>query len=542
MKNLCISIFLVVVCLCSSQSHAQVSRKGNKQLSVLSWGDQGDGTYKNPIINSDYSDPDVIRVGSDYYLVTSTFHLSPGITILHSKDLVNWTIIGHAINDLASFDSAYSADEMKEYSHGVWAPAIRYHDGKFWVYVFDPVFGLFMTTATNPAGPWEPAHQVFKAKNFDDCCPFWDNDGQMYLSCANFDRGYPNDYDIKLLKLTPDGKNTQDSGTIVHKGAVAEATKMYKIKDWYYIFYCQDFPDSHRVQMAMRSKNIYGPYEHKRLCQERGGISQEAFGNNAAQGGLVQTAQGDWYFLHHWAVMSNPMGRTLALAPVTWINDWPIIGNVESDGVGSMVFGGKKPINGFPIVHPQTNDEFNCNRLGLMWQWNHSPRNDKWSLLERKGYLRLYASKPVNNGGFFNASNTLLQRTMGSEYGNIITCIDVNAMVNEQIVGLCIVANNLGLLKVVQINNERFIQVSIGGKSFDNVPIRTNKVWLKALSENNVYQFYYSTDGKKFNQVGESFEVEGWCNWRGVEIGLFCWTNEAPIGYVDVDWFRYDYR
>jgi len=530
-----IHLIIALVILTASTLIAQNAK-------VLSWGDQGDGTYKNPIINADYSDPDVIRVGSDYYMITSTFHLSPGITVLHSKDLVNWTIIGHAINDIASFDQVYSADVMGEYSHGVWAPAIRYHDGKFWVYVFDPAYGLFMTTATNPAGPWEPAHQVFKAKNYDDCCPFWDDNGQMYLSCANFDRGYPNDYDIMLFKLAPDGKSLQDSGKVVHQGAVAEATKVYKINGWYYIFYCQDFPDSHRVQMAMRSKNIYGPYEHKRLCQERGGLSQEAFGNNAAQGGLVQTTQDDWYFLHHWAVMSNPMGRTLALAPVTWINDWPIIGKVEADGVGSMVLKGKKPITGFPIARPQTNDEFKSDQLGLMWEWNHSPRNDKWSLTERKGYLRLHASKPINSGGFFQASNTLLQRVMGSEYGNIVTSIDIKGMDNGQVAGLCVVNNNMGLLKVVQKNDERFIQTTIGGKTTNFEPIHSNKVWLKAVSRNNVYQFYYSIDGKNFNMAGESFEVKNWTNWRGVEIGLFCWNNETPTGSVDVDWFRYDYR
>ena len=503
-----------------------------------SWGDQGDGTYKNPIINSDYSDPDVIRVGSDYYLVTSTFHLSPGITILHSKDLVNWTIIGHAINDLASFDSAYSADEMKEYSHGVWAPAIRYHDGKFWVYVFDPVFGLFMTTATNPAGPWTPAYQVFKGRNYDDCCPFWDDNGQMYLTGAHFPDWQPGVriYDIYLWKLSNDGKSFIDDGTIIHKGNGSEATKMYKINDWYYVFYCENSENIHRSQMAMRSKNIYGPYEHKRLCQERGTPY------NAAQGGLVQTEKGDWYFIHHFDVSTNPLGRTLALDPVTWIDEWPIIGRVEADGVGSAIFEGKKPVNGFPIVRPQTNDEFNSDKLGLMWQWNHSPRNDKWSLAERKGYLRLYASNPVNSGGFFQASNTLLQRQMGSEYGNIVVCIDVNKMGNGQVNGLCVVNNNLGLLKVVQKGDKRWIETTIAGKTDTLESIHKKRIWLKAAYENNVYQFYYSTDGKKFIQVGESFKVEGWCNWRGVEIGLFCWTNEAPIGYVDVDWFRYDYR
>ena len=508
---------------------------------VLSWGDQGDGTYKNPIINGDYSDPDVIRVGSDYYMVTSTFHLSPGLTVLHSLDLVNWQIVSNALSDISDFDKVYSADNMGEYSHGVWAPAIRYYEGKFWIYVCDPVYGLFMTTATNPAGPWTTAHHVMKGKNFDDCCPFWDDDGQMYLTCANFDRGYPNPYDIILFKLSKDGKSLQDKGTVIHTGAVAEATKVYKIDKWYYVLYCQDFPETHRVQMAMRSRSIYGPYEHKRLCQERGKQS-EAFGNNAAQGGLVQAESGKWYFLHHWAVMSNPLGRTLALAPVTWINEWPIIGKVEADGIGSMVLSGEKPVLGHPIVRPQTDDEFNDTILKPQWEWNHAPRNNKWSLTEHKGYLRLYSSVPVKDGGFYNACNTLLQRTMGNEIGIINTCFEINAMANGEVCGLCVVAYNLGLLKVVKEKNKTKICSFTNGKEQYGDELKSSKIWLKAISKDNSYQFYYSLDGEAYKAIGEAFIVKDWCNWRGVETGLFNWNTTSSTGYIDVDWFHYKYR
>jgi beta-xylosidase len=215
---------------------------------------------------------------------------------------------------------------------------------------------------------------------------------------------------------------------------------------------------------------------------------------------------------------------------------------VEADGAGSTVFEGKKPIDGFPIARPQTNDEFDSDNLGLMWQWNHSPRNDKWSLSDLKGYLRLYASKPLKPGNFYSASNTLLQRVMGSEYGEIVTCIDINGMSEGQKNGLCVVNNKLGLLKVVQRNNTRFIQTTIGGKTTDHETVNKNKVWLKAISENHMYRFYYSTDGKNFKPAGEKFKVEGWTNWRGVEIGLFCWTDGETSGYVDIDWFKYNYR
>jgi beta-xylosidase len=556
---------------------------------ILSWGDQGDGSFKNPIINSDYSDPDAIRVGSDYYLVTSTFTLSPGITVLHSKDMVNWQIIGHAISDLADFDKEYSPDVMKGYGRGVWAPAIRYHDGKFWVYVLDASHGLYMSTATNPAGPWTPAHQVFKRQSFDDCCPFWDDDGQMYLSCASFARNGKNadkrsSYDLYIFKLSPDGRSNQDEGTIVHVGNLCEATKLYKINGYYYLFYCENFPDCNRVQLAMRSKNIYGPYEIHRLCQSR--TKQE--GDCAAQGGLVQTEKGDWYYLHHWAVFSNGVGRTLALEPVHWIDGWPILGDVQPDGVGKMVLEGKKPIIGFPIIRPQTEVEFNSPQLGLQWQWNHSPRNDKWSLTERKGCLRLYASVPVQSPAtkpnaaltptsspspspstasapsptpkaasatpkkdrldtperhtFDMACNTLLQRVMGDQSGEATTCIDTSHMANGQVAGLCVVTANQGMLQIVQQNNQRSLRAYSNAKMQDAIPLTTDKVWLRFNNQKNVYQFSYSTNGEKFVPIGEKFGTGSWYHWRGVEFGLFCWNELKPEGFIDVSSFTYTYE
>jgi len=527
---------------------------------VLSWGDQGDGTYKNPIINSDYSDPDAIRVGSDYYLITSTFHLSPGITVLHSKDLVNWEIIGHALSDIAELGPDYSPDRMRGYGRGIWAPAIRFHDGKFWVYVFDPGYGLYMTTAITPAGPWEPMHKVFEAKNFDDCCPFWDDDGQMYLSCANFQRIRTKDfdkykaYDLIIYKLTPDGKSLQDKGTVVHTGWLCEATKMYKINGWYYVFYCEHFPDKERVQMAMRAKNVYGPYEQKRLCQSR----VKDPGDNAAQGGLVQTETGDWYYLHHLAMFPNFVGRTLALQPVTWINDWPIIGDVQPDGVGCRVMEGKKPIAGFPITRPQTEVDFNSPKLGLQWEWNNSPRNDKWSLTEKKGSLRLYASMPLKDANpskppekptdtperrtFDRACNTLLQRIMGEKFGEATACMDVSRMADGQLAGLCVVTANHGMLEIVQTNSQRYLRAYTNSKLQDGKLIAADKIWLKFINNKSVFQFYYSANGTDFEKIGEKFTVSSWYRWRGVEFGLFCWNELKAEGFIDVNAFKYNYE
>ena len=511
-------------------------KKGENLSPILTWGDQGDGTYRNPVINGDYSDPDVVRVGDDYYMVTSTFHMSPGATILHSKDLVNWEIIGHAFSDISQFDMAYSSENMGNYSHGVWACAIRFHNSRFYVYTTDPSTGGFMTSAINPAGPWEPAHKFLDAKNHDDCCPFWDDDGKAYLTIANFPGG---EYDIYLYRMSPDGKSLLDKGTIIHSGEGAEATKLQKINGWYYIFYCENLPDTRRVQMVIRSKNIYGPYEYKRLAQERG------TNLNAAQGGLVQTKNGNWYFLHHIDEPSDRIGRTLALSPVTWIDEWPMIGAVESDGVGRMAMGGIKPIQDYPITKPQSSDEFNCKTLGPQWNWNHSPKNDKWSLTERSGFLRLYASKPIKDGGYENASNSLMQRTMG-EYGTITTCVDVSGMEDGQLGGICVVNTAIGLLKVTQERGTRFIEAETNDKIFKGTELTYTKIWLRATALKNYYEFSYSTDGNIFAPIGEVMLGPGkgwvWRNWRGIQIGLFNWNMNADKGYLDFDWFHYEYK
>ncbi len=200
------------------------------------WGDQGDGTYINPVLPSDYSDLDAIRVGDDFYAISSTFQFSPGVVILHSKDLVSWTILGHAVSDISQIGPDMNWNKMDRYGHGIWAGAIRYHDGKFWVYFGTPDEGFFMTTAKDAAGPWEPLHALWKTKGYDDCCPFWDDDGQGYFVCTN----YADKYKIHLYKMTPDGKQLiMDSDKVIHQSRGSEANKLYKINGLYYHYYSE---------------------------------------------------------------------------------------------------------------------------------------------------------------------------------------------------------------------------------------------------------------------------------------------------------------
>ena len=515
-----------------------------QKIKVITWGDQGNGMYKNPILNGDYSDPDVIRVNDDFYMVTSTFHMSPGATILHSKDLVNWTIVGHAFTDLSEFDIAYSPDKMQHYSHGIWACSIRYHDGKFWVYVFDTGFGLYMTTATNGEGPWEPATQVFAGENYSDPCPFWDDNGQMYVSGARYPPWVddkPRMYDMFLWKLSPDGKKLQDSGTIIHRGIGSEGTKILKLNGFYYIFYCEhqdgDFKNE-RMQMVMRSKNLYGPYETHRMIQQR-----KVEERQPCQGGLVDTKDGSWWFIHQHGD-ANYLGRQAVLEPVTWVDGWPIVGKVMPDGVGSMIWEYKKPIQGFPITRPQSSDDFSSNTLQPQWMWNHAPRNDKWSLTERKGFLRLYASKPCFEG-FWGVSNTITQRTMGEKPAEATILLGLKGMEDGQEAGLCAIGGGAWMLQVYQENGKRILRTSEGKENNEfNLIVNKkigSKIWMKVLIDKNKYQFQYSLNGKKFENISASF-TPYFTNWRAIQLGIFSYNKKANAGYIDVDWFKYEYE
>ncbi len=375
------------------------------------WGDQGNDTYVNPVLPGDYSDLDCIRVATDYYAVTSTFQYSPGFAVLHSKDMVNWFVLSHVVTDLTQISPDMNWDRMNRYGRGIWAGAIRYHDKKFRIYFGTPDEGYFMSTAKNPKGSWEPLHHVLKEKGWDDCCPFWDDDGQGYFVGTNFSDGYK----IHLFKLTADGKDIiKESNKVIYQSKGSEANKLYKINGTYYHFFSEVKPDGRAVMME-RSNNIWAPYtERKQLSH-----SQKKF-NEPNQGGIVQTAEGDWYFLTHHGTGDWP-GRVMSLLPVHWVDGWPIPGEVGLDTIGRMVWSGKKPVKGTKVITPKASDDFNEAILPHQWEWNYQPHTDKWSLTERKGWLRLHAFKPIEQNNLLKAGNTLTQRTLRTGTNEVIS-------------------------------------------------------------------------------------------------------------------------
>lgn len=490
---------------------------------VGSWGDQGNGTYINPVLNADYSDPDVIRVGEDFYMVCSEFHYM-GMPVLHSKDLVNWTIIGRIYSEF-KFDPGF--DTNNKYAGGSWAPSIRFHNNRFWVYFCTPHEGLFMSSSEKPEGFWEPLTQVVNTSGWEDPCPFWDEDGKAYLGHSKVGAG-----PIIIHKMSNDGKSLLDDGVIVYTGPVAEGTKIYKLNDYYYL----SIPEggvSTGWQTVLRSKNIFGPYEKKVVLEK--GLTEV---NGPHQGALIDLPNGEWWFIHFQEVQS--LGRVCHLQPVHWKDDWPLIGvDMDKNGIGEPVYVWKKPDVGavYPISAPQSSDEFNAQKLGLQWAWNHNPDNQAWYLAVKPGNLVLMALPAVN---FMKAKNTLTQKTMGRQ-GEAVTYIDGSKMENGQKAGLCVMGKTFGLLGLKKIGGQLYLFTEINGIESQQ-KINTSKMFLKVELTDlpNQNRFYYSMGKQSYYGVGEAFGIyNGY--WKGPKIGLFSFNEAGGNGIASFDWFHYNY-
>lgn len=498
------------------------------------WGDQGNGTYRNPILPADYSDIDCIRVGDDYYAVSSTFQYSPGFIILHSKDLVNWKIMGHAVKDITSISPEMNWDKMNRYGRGIWAGAIRYHDNKFWIYFGDPDMGYFMTTAKKAEGPWEPLTHILAEKGWDDPCPFWDDDGQGYLIGTKF----ADNYKIHLFKMSSDGKSLiQESDKVIYQSKGSEANKVFKIQDTYYHFF-SEVKSTGRVVMMERSKNIYGPYEGPKQLS----YAQKEY-HEPNQGGIVQTQKGDWYFLTHHGSSGDWAGRIMSLLPVNWIDGWPILGKADSNKIGSMVWQDKIPLKGKKITYPQTSDTFNNSELGLQWEWNYQPKTDNWSLTERKGWLRLRAFRPIENGNLLKAGNTLTQRVIRTASSEVIVKLDLSGMSEGQKAGLTHFGSpNYSSIGVSFKNGIKKIEFDTKGEIKEDQKLETNQLWLKSSwGLDGLSKYEYSTDGKKFIVIGESYQLK-WGAYRGDRIGIYCYNDKEEKGFIDIDYFNYKFN
>ena len=513
-----------------------------------SWGDQGDRTYRNPVLNADYPDSDVVEHGGTYYMISSNQHMSPGMVILESKDLVNWTYTGYVFDSL-SWEPMYGPGEMNGYRFGVWAGDLAYHDGRWYCYMIDTRSGLYMTSAPDICGPWEKPICMLKRQGWTDPAAFWDDEAhQAYLVC-NWGRvpgaggKRSNLHQMRLFKMSWDGRKLLDKGTEIYRGPRTEAAKILKIDGLYYIAAIDwitrpgEKPD--RKQIILRSKSIYGPYQ-RRVVMERG----KAFDRSACQGSLLQVPDGSWWFIHQLVQnCPNPFqGRPQCLEPVTWKDGWPIIGHDEDgDGIGEPVMSYRKPIAGHPITAPATDDEFNSPRLGLQWEWNHNPRDDRWSLTERPGWLRLGTSVPVGKGGFWGACNTLSQRIMGTGKGRVDTLIDLSGMKPHGQAGFVRFAKTYRLLGVrCEADGVKRLFFSDGGKVTDGPALDADTLYVRTENDGDQAHFACSSDGRTYTRFGPAFTL-GFGQWMGDRLGFFCWNDREAAGHIDINYFHYAY-
>ena len=483
----------------------------------LTWGDQGNGTYINPVLNADFSDPDVIRVGERYYMVASDFHFM-GMQVLESEDMVNWKYISQIYRQI----DEPGWDAMQHYAGGSWAPAIRYHKGLFYVYFCTPDEGLYMTTATDAHGPWAPLHLVKRVSKWEDPCPFWESDGedqssdgQAYLGRSRHRAG-----PIIVHRMSPDGRELLDDGVTVYTGPVAEGTKFLKRNGYYYLIIPEGGVGT-GWQTVLRAKNIYGPYE-KRVVLEKGSTAV----NGPHQGALVDTPDGQWWFYHF---QETPvLGRVLHLQPVRWKDDWPLMGvDIDGNGIGEPVYVWKKPLDRVSDYRLQTTDDFS-GTLGLQWQWNHNPQDDHWSLQERRGWLTLHAM-PADS--LKNARNSLTQKVVGyhSESTTLLTtkgsCYAGLFCSGKLFRGIGICPQGI----FIEAHGER--QVIKQGKF--------TKLYLRVTNDSpqNQHQFSYSTDGRHFVAAGEAFPMRSGY-WKGIRVGVFCYGDD---GQADFDFFNQSY-
>ena len=529
--------------------------------------DNGDGTYTNPVINADYSDPDVCvgASGEDFYMTASSFHCVPGLPILHSKDLVNWEIINYALGNL------YEGDEQllqhfsstPQHGNGVWAPSIRYHNGWYYIYWGDPDFGIFMVKTQDPAGKWSNPLCVIKGKGYIDPCPLWDDDGRCYLV-----NGWANSRSkfasvLTMREMSVEGTHSIGQPVIVFDGngtenRTCEGPKFYKRNGWYWIM-CPAGGVPEGFQLAMRSKSPYGPYEHKIvLAQGKTTI------NGPHQGGWVHTKYGEDWFLHFQD--KEGYGRVVHLNPVDWSTGWPIMGK---KGEPVTTYNKPKANSQKPIANPVESDEFNAPTLGLQWQW-HGNYDEKFGTATAFGTYRIYTHK-LSEGwkNFWEVPNMLLQKTPADEF-TVTTKFRFTSKADGQMGGLIMMGLDYSAIVVRRIGREfQLVQLTCHQADKDKPQTENVIATLQPTAEDKtdykpgihediflrltvtnaeagqphggkpIVHFAWSRDGKKFTPCGTTFTMcQG--KWIGAKFGFVSVETDAKAdrGWLDADWIR----
>ena len=549
---------LSIVALCALTASAQYKSQV--------WSpDNGDGTYTNPVINADYSDPDVCvgASGEDYYMTASSFQCAPGLPILHSKDLVNWEIVGYALKELYTGD----AEKVQHFSSpqhgaGVWAPSIRFHNGWYYIYWGDPDYGVYMVKTQHPEGEWEAPVCVIAGKGYIDTTPLWDDDGRCYLV-----NGWANSRSkfasvLTVREMSADGTRPIGQPVIVFDGngtanRTCEGPKFYKRDGWYWIM-CPAGGVPEGFQLAMRSKSPYGPYEHKIvLAQGKTNI------NGPHQGGWVHTKYGEDWFVHFQD--KEAYGRVVHLNPVDWSTGWPVMGKK-----GEPVTTYKKPQSSSSvIVNPVESDEFNAPVIGKQWEW-HANYDEKFGVPTAFGTMRIYTYK-LSDGwkNFWEVPNLFLQKTPADEF-TVTAKLRFTSKADGQMGGVIMMGHNYQALVVKRVGKEfqlliRSCQDADRGKAHQEELVATlkptaeDKIDYKPGIHEDIYlqlkvrnaeagqahggnpkvSFAWSQNGKKFKACGSEYQMKQG-KWIGAKFGFVSVETNPKVdrGWLDADWIR----
>lgn len=493
--------------------------------------DNGDGTYTNPVINADYPDPDIIRVGKDYYMVSSSFVAMPGIPVCHSRDLINWRIIGHAYDSITFRPQYRMEDEKTAYSRLCWAPTIRYHEGIYYIGVNIADDGFVMFKSTKPEGPY--TMHKFEKRLYDPGF-FIDDDGRKYVTHG---KGK-----IYLTRLKDDGTGVldpNDRGTLIITapegyGHLFEGCHTYKRNGWYYVFNPALGYDG--VQMISRSRNLYGPYETKVLIDDDINYA----GAGVHQGGYIETAEGE-----SWAYTFQDrdyMGRCLMLYPMKWEKEWPVVGQEGRPGKGVVTY--RKPaVKGrHKMSYPHHSDSFDKPELAGIWEFNHVPHKEMWSLTDRQGFFRIYAQ---HARGFYWARNSLTQKVTGP-YSTGTVLLDLSGLQEGDFAGNGIMGRMMYQFGVRKKNNSFWLEMrqayrDEGEEVVDSLELKAlSKIYLRTeTTKEGATRFHYSLDGREYHRFGPEGVSNFW-GFLGIRHALCCYNvvKGSPCGYADFDFFE----
>lgn len=498
----------------------------------------------NPVLWADVPDPDVIRVGDDYYMVSTTMHLMPGCPVMHSRDLANWKVVSY-IFDTIDDNRRYKLDGGTVYGHGQWATSLKYHDGKFYA-LFSPndsPYKSFIYTADNAAGPWK---LLTRTNHFHDSSLFFDDDGRVYV--------FSGSGRIRLTELKSDLSGVKAGGTdkvVIEpdedsKG-LHEGSRAIKHNGKYYVFVINWPAGKPRRQLCYRSDNIEGPYEKMVVLQDNfAGFPY------AAQGTIVDAPDGKW-----WGVFfqdRNAVGRVLTLSPVTWTDGWPMVGDSEGRIPEKLPVAAERD----PECELVSSDHFDSPVLGINWQWNHCPDNHSWSLSERPGYLRLRTARTATS--IYDALNTVSQRMEGPCCDGTVR-LDLSHMADGDVAGfgafnghstLMSVRNEGGRKRLVKHNT--IVNFKQGSKTIDTVEnvdeeaveLNGDDLYLRIGADfrlgRDVATCQYSTDGVTWHSIGKEYKMT--YDYRrlfmGQRFAIYNYATTTPGGYVDVDYFTYN--